>query len=124
MNLKELRISKGLTQLAASKITGIPLRTYKRFETDPSYTSSFKYQQAYQIIKETRFSSSRSKTKSYDIAVAGIGYVGLAVAVLLSQNNNVTITDVIKEKVDLVNKKKSPFVDKDISYSISSATRA
>ena len=116
MNLKELRVSKGLTQLEVSKITGIPLRTYKRFEVDPNYASSFKYQQAYQIIKESKISSNKSKIKSYDIAVAGIGYVGLAVAVLLSQHNKVTITDVIPEKVDLVNKKKSPFVDKDISY--------
>ena len=116
MNLKELRLSKGLTQFSASKLTGIPLRTYKRFETDPSYASSFKHQQAYQIIKNSIINPTKTNNKTFDIAVAGIGYVGLAVAVLLSQTNNVTISDVIDEKVDLVNQKKSPFADKDISY--------
>jgi len=48
------------------------------------------------------------------IAVAGSGYVGMSMATLLSQNNEVVITDVIKEKVDLVNSKKSPIVDAEI----------
>ena len=42
------------------------------------------------------------------IAVAGTGYVGLANAVLLSLNNKVYAVDIIKEKVDLINKRKSP----------------
>ena len=48
------------------------------------------------------------------IAVAGTGYVGLANAILLSLNNKVYAVDVIKEKVDLINQKKSPIVDKEI----------
>ncbi len=48
------------------------------------------------------------------IAVAGTGYVGLSIAVLLSQNNNVTAVDIIPEKVELINNKKSPIVDKEI----------
>ncbi len=48
------------------------------------------------------------------IAVAGTGYVGLSMAVLLSQHNTVTAVDIIKEKVDLINAKKSPIVDKEI----------
>ena len=48
------------------------------------------------------------------IAVAGTGYVGLSLAVLLSQHNNVFAVDVIKEKVDLINNKKSPINDKEI----------
>jgi UDPglucose 6-dehydrogenase len=50
-------------------------------------------------------------TKSYNIAVAGTGYVGLSLAVLLSQHNHVTAVDIIPEKVDLINKKKSPIQD-------------
>ena len=42
------------------------------------------------------------------IAVAGTGYVGLSLAVLLSQKNEVVALDVIQEKVDLINKGKSP----------------
>lgn len=47
----------------------------------------------------------------YNIVVIGIGYVGLAMAVLLSQNNHVTAIDVLKEKVDLLNQHKSPIKD-------------
>ena len=45
------------------------------------------------------------------IAVAGTGYVGLSLAVLLSQNNQVTAVDIIPEKVELINNKKSPIQD-------------
>ena len=45
------------------------------------------------------------------IAVVGIGYVGLSNAILLAQHNEVVLVDVIKEKVDLINNKKSPIVD-------------
>lgn len=45
------------------------------------------------------------------IAVAGAGYVGLSIATLLAQNNEVTLVDVIKEKVDMVNNRISPIQD-------------
>lgn len=48
------------------------------------------------------------------IAVAGIGYVGLANAVLLAQHNEVIALDIIQEKVDMVNSRKSPIQDKEI----------
>lgn len=54
------------------------------------------------------------------IAVAGTGYVGLSLAVLLSQHNEVWAVDIVKEKVDLINRKKSPIVDKEISEFFSS----
>ena len=47
----------------------------------------------------------------YNIAVAGTGYVGLSIATLLAQHNHVTAVDIIKEKVDLINNKKSPIQD-------------
>ena len=49
-----------------------------------------------------------------NIAVAGLGYVGLSMAVLLAQHNKVTAVDVVPEKVDLINNKKSPIADKEI----------
>ena len=45
------------------------------------------------------------------ITVAGAGYVGLANAILLAQHNKVIALDIIKEKVDMINNKKSPIID-------------
>ncbi len=52
--------------------------------------------------------------KDYKIAVAGTGYVGLSIATLLSQNHQVVAVDVVKEKVDLINDRKSPIQDAEI----------
>ncbi|UTD04660.1 nucleotide sugar dehydrogenase [Treponema denticola] len=50
----------------------------------------------------------------YNIAVAGTGYVGLSIAVLLSQNNEVYAVDIVPDRVNLINNKKSPIQDKEI----------
>ena len=49
--------------------------------------------------------------RPYRIAVAGTGYVGLSLATLLAQHNHVTAVDVIPEKVDLINRRRSPIQD-------------
>lgn len=59
------------------------------------------------------------KKEQYNIAVAGTGYVGLSLAVLLSQNNKVTAVDIIQEKIDLINNKKSPIQDEYIEKYLS-----
>lgn len=48
------------------------------------------------------------------IAVAGTGYVGLSLAVLLAQHNEVTAVDIVPAKIELLNNKKSPIIDKEI----------
>lgn len=56
----------------------------------------------------------RQETKlnrSYKIAVAGIGYVGLSISILLAQANRVVAVDVAEEKVNMINRKKSPIHD-------------
>ena len=50
-------------------------------------------------------------TTDLKIAVAGTGYVGLSIAILLAQNNQVTAVDVIPEKVEMLNRKQSPIQD-------------
>lgn len=50
-------------------------------------------------------------SRKYNVAVAGTGYVGLSIATLLAQHNHVTAVDVIPEKVELINKRKSPIQD-------------
>jgi len=52
-----------------------------------------------------------SVDRKYTIAVAGLGYVGLSIAVLLSQHHKVFAVDVVPEKIDLVNNRKSPIQD-------------
>ena len=54
-------------------------------------------------------------SKKFKIAVAGTGYVGLSIATLLSQHNQVTAVDVIPEKVNSINQRKSPLQDSYIS---------
>ena len=49
--------------------------------------------------------------KNYKISVAGTGYVGLSIATLLSQHHHVTAVDIIPEKVEMINNRKSPIQD-------------
>ena len=52
-----------------------------------------------------------TEKKNYKIAVAGTGYVGLSIATLLAQHNKVVAVDIVPEKVELINNKKSPIQD-------------
>ena len=61
-----------------------------------------KQKRGYELMKEF---------KDLKIAVAGTGYVGLSIAILISQNHKVTAVDIISEKVELINKRKSPIQD-------------
>lgn len=61
--------------------------------------------------EEKKTANAAVLNKNYNIAVAGTGYVGLSIAILLAQHNHVTAVDIIPEKVELINNKKSPIQD-------------
>ena len=60
------------------------------------------------------------RMENIKIAVAGTGYVGLSIATLLSQHHQVTAVDIIPEKVEMINRKQSPIVDKEIEEYLAS----
>lgn len=113
MNLKELRKSKGINQTKASEIVNVPLRTYKRYETEIELSNSEKYQRIFNLLKEYK-DTDNSKRSKLKITVVGIGYVGFSIGTLLSEDNEVILVDISKEKVELINKKVSPIRDKEI----------
>ena len=108
---KELQLTQ--TQLAEK--TGINRAMISRLESQ-DYIPSI---DQLQTIAETLgfevidlFENDKAtSSKRYNIAVAGTGYVGLSIATLLSQHNHVTAGDIIPEKVELINNKKSPIQD-------------
>ena len=58
-----------------------------------------------------KFTSDYINNHKYKIAIAGTGYVGLSLAVLLAQHNHVTAVDIVPEKVELINNRRSPIHD-------------
>ena len=65
----------------------------------------------FEDIKEKPSETSKTKVSPKKIAVAGTGYVGMSIAVLLAQHNEVKAVDIIEEKVRMINNKKSPIQD-------------
>ena len=111
---------KKLTQKKLEEITGINRTMISKLESQnyiPSIdqleslsdTLEFEITDLFQDDKNKV--SKKISDKKYNIAVAGTGYVGLSIATLLSQHNHVTAVDIIKEKVDLINERKSPIQD-------------
>jgi len=66
-------------------------------------------------VMKAKYKVTENRVKKYKVAVAGTGYVGLSNAVLLAQHNEVKAVDLVAEKVALLNSKKSPIEDKEIS---------
>lgn len=118
--VSDKRKEKNLTQKKLEEITGINRTMISKLESQnyiPSIdqleslsdTLEFEITDLFQDDKNKV--SKKISDKKYNIAVAGTGYVGLSIATLLSQHNHVTAVDIIKDKVDLINERKSPIQD-------------
>ena len=114
------RKEQKLTQAQLAEMTGINRGMISRLESC-DYTPSIDQLQSiaevlnFEVVylfEDDKVTSSKPVLdKKYNIAVAGTGYVGLSIATLLSQHNHVTAVDIIPEKVDLINNRKSPIQD-------------
>ena len=109
-----------ITQTKLAELTGINRAMISRLESC-DYMPSIEQLEAIaevlhfevtDLFEEERTASEKSVLdKKYNVAVAGTGYVGLSIATLLSQHNHVTAVDIIQEKVNLINQRKSPIQD-------------
>ena len=114
------RKAKNITQKQLSELTGINRAMISRLEKEdylPSIPQLEKLGEVLDFEPITMFVEEKDKTVSsskispLNIAVAGTGYVGLSIATLLAQHNHVTAVDIIPEKVEMINNKKSPIQD-------------
>lgn len=107
-----------LSQQELASMTGINRTMIGRLESLDYYPSIPQLESLSEVLdlEPTDFyineeSMSPVSIQSKNIAVAGTGYVGLSLAVLLAGNNNVTAVDIVPERVDMINNKKSPIQD-------------
>lgn len=113
------RKEKNITLQQLSALTGINRAMISRLEKldyQPSLAQLEKLGEVLDFEPVSMFveddvDMSSAKYSPMNIAVAGTGYVGLSIATLLAQNNHVTAVDIIPEKVEMINNKKSPIQD-------------
>ncbi|MDY3767271.1 MAG: nucleotide sugar dehydrogenase [Lachnospiraceae bacterium] len=123
-----LRKEKGLTQAQLADATGINRTMIGRIE-NKDYVPTVEQMQTlggtlgFEVVDmfvdeagdadvtEEKPAVHATVEKSYNIAVAGTGYVGLSLATLLAQHNHVVAVDIVPEKVDMINKHISPIRD-------------
>lgn len=112
------RKALNMTQAELAKATGINRALLSRIESEDFIPSVEQIQNLGETLNfdptDLFVEPAKPKTinkKKYNIAVAGTGYVGLSLAVLLSQHNNVTAVDIIPEKVEKLNNYISPIQD-------------
>ena len=118
--VKTKRKEKGLTQIDLAKLTGINRSMIGQLENmtfKPSIEQLEALAEALDFditnlyVDDAKSTPKAAPVKRYKVAVAGTGYVGLSIATLLSQHNHVTAVDIVPEKVDLINKRRSPIQD-------------
>lgn len=115
----ESRKEKNITQQQLADLTNINRAMISRLESMdyiPSIPQLEKLGEVLEFEPISLFLNDEDKAyplkcSPLNIAVAGTGYVGLSIATLLAQNNHVTAVDIIPEKVEMINNKKSPIQD-------------
>ncbi len=122
------RKAKKITQLQLSQLTGINRSLLSRLETQDFMPSVDQLQALSEVLDfnpaDLFIDPDRTQdlpNRSYKIAVAGTGYVGLSLAMLLSQHNDVTAVDILPEKVDKLNNFISPIQDEYIEKFLAEA---
>ena len=112
------RKEKSMTQQALADATGINRALISRIEKQDFIPSIPQLEQLGEVLgfePDSVFADTAHDRlpcpSPLRIAVAGTGYVGLSIATLLAQHNHVTAVDILPEKVDLINRRKSPIQD-------------
>ena len=116
-----LRKEKGFTQVQLAEATGINRAMIGKLEKGNYVPSIEQLQNLGSVLgfEVVDFFVDEAEVvpgnvvpeKAYNIAVAGTGYVGLSIATLLAQHNHVTAVDIVPEKVEMINNRKSPIQD-------------
>lgn len=115
----EKRKEKKITQQELADLTGINRAMLSRLETGDFIPSISQLESLGEILGfepvslfvEEGINKKFEKCSPLNIAVAGTGYVGLSLAVLLAQHNHVIAVDIIPKKIEMINNKKSPIQD-------------
>ena len=122
------RRMKKMTQAQLAALTGMNRSILSRLESGdytPSADQLYALSEALDFDPRTLFSDPEANpetpVKRYRIAVAGTGYVGLSLAVLLSQHNTVTAVDILPEKVEKLNRLESPLRDEYVEHFLAEA---
>lgn len=108
------RKNKDMTQQQLADATGINRAVISRIESKDFMPSIVQLETLGEVLDfepTDLFVDQKQEQKQYSIAIAGTGYVGLSIATLLSQHNHVTAVDIIPEKVEMINNRKSPIKD-------------
>lgn len=121
-NIRKLRKEKKITQERLAELTGINRAMLSRIEQLTyiptisqleSLAESLGFSATELYIQENHTADKENvkPIQKYNIAVAGTGYVGLSLAILLAQHNHVTAVDILPEKVEKINRRESPIQD-------------
>ena len=117
--VKKQRKAKSLTQIGLAELTGINRSMIGRIESESFKPSTDQLEalaealdfEVTSLYVDAGRQAAKPSPKPCKIAVAGTGYVGLSIATLLAQHNHVVAVDIVPEKVNLINNRKSPIQD-------------